>query len=86
MIRERQRSRRPIFLWLAGGIGVLVMMLVIFVLISMADARSKPIVRHVTLHLPGFAANSAPTKIALLADIHLGNRGMKPARPADIVG
>lgn len=58
-----------------GGISALATMLAILVLIGMANTRSKPILRQITLHLSGRANGSPPMRIALLADIHLGNGG-----------
>jgi len=85
MTSGKRRSAKPAWYWLVGGIGALATMLAILILVGMANARSKPIMRQITLHLPGLAKGSPPTKIALLGDIHLGNRGMEPARLADIV-
>jgi len=85
MIRERRRSGRPVWRWLSYGIGVLVVTLAILILVGMGNARSKPIVRQLTLHMPGLPDGSRPTRVALLADIHLGNMGMTSARLAEVV-
>lgn len=71
--------------WLAYGIGVSLAAFVILILVGMHNAQSKPIVRRITLHMAGLSAGSRPTKVALLADIHLGNKGMTPTRLAEIV-
>ena len=85
MTSGKRRSAKPAWYWLVGGIGALGTMLAILVLVGMANARSKPIMRQIMLQLPDLAKGSPPTRIALLGDIHLGNQGMEPARLADIV-
>jgi hypothetical protein len=70
---------------LACCVGVLVTTLAILILVGMGNARSKPVVRQLTLHMPGLPGGSRSTKVALLADIHLGNRGMTPARLVEVV-
>jgi predicted MPP superfamily phosphohydrolase len=51
----------------------------------MENARSTPIVRELTLSMAGLATSVRPLRLALLFDIHLGNRGMTPERLAVIV-
>lgn len=85
MIRHGKRLRRPVWRWLLFAIGVLVTMLAILILVGMSNARSKPVMRQTTIHIPGLPSGSLPMKVALLADIHLGNRGMTPDRLVEIV-
>jgi len=85
MIRQRNRSRRPVWRWLLFAIGMLVTMLAILILVGMSNARSKPVMRQTTLHIPGLPVGSLPMTVALLADIHLGNRGMTQDRLFEIV-
>jgi predicted MPP superfamily phosphohydrolase len=54
-------------------------------LVGMANVQAVPIVRRASLQMPGMAAGTAPIRIALLSDIHLGNRGMTPTRLSSIV-
>lgn len=86
MIRERGRSIRPTRRWLICCIGGgLVTTLTILILVGIGNAQSKPVMRQMTLHMVGIPAGSRPVKVALLADIHLGNSGMTPGRLAEII-
>lgn len=78
-------KNRSVWRWLVYGIGVSLVAFAILILVGMHNAQSKPIVRRITLHMAGLPGGMRPTKVALLADIHLGNRGMTPTRLAEIV-
>jgi predicted MPP superfamily phosphohydrolase len=53
--------------------------------VGMANVQAVPIVRRTSLQMPGMVAGTAPIRIALLSDIHLGNGGMTPTRLSSIV-
>ncbi len=52
---------------------------------GLAEAVADPIQRTANLALPGLARDARPYRIALLSDIHIGNRAMQPARLQKIV-
>jgi len=54
--------------------------------VGINNASSMPIVRKASLQIEGLPKGSAPVRIALLSDIHLGNRAMTSERLAQIVG
>jgi predicted MPP superfamily phosphohydrolase len=64
--------------------GVLALILIIAA-IGLANVQAVPIIRRVSVKLPGLTAGSPPIQVALLSDIHLGNRGMGQGRLAGIV-
>lgn len=80
------RRRRSNLRWLASSFVALIAAVAAVVAMGMHNAQSMPVMRQVTMHVPGLARNGHPTKIALLADIHLGNSGMTATRLAKIVG
>jgi hypothetical protein len=51
---------------------------------GLANAVAVPVVRGISLPVQGLPAGTPPIKVALLSDIHLGNRGMQPQRLFDI--
>jgi predicted MPP superfamily phosphohydrolase len=53
--------------------------------IGMANAVSIPIIRRAVIHAPGLPSRTRPIKIALLSDVHIGNRGMTPERLSAVV-
>lgn len=53
--------------------------------IGWREAELPPIERHVRLALPGWPETSAPMRIALVADIHFGDRVMDAARLNHVV-
>lgn len=75
------RGRR-IAAWAAGaialGLGALVAT-------GLVEAVSDPIERETTITLPDLPRLQAPYRIALLSDIHIGNRAMQPERLERIV-
>jgi predicted MPP superfamily phosphohydrolase len=62
-----------------------VVVLVGVTLIGMRNARSVPVQRNASVRVTGLPASTPPIRIALLSDIHVGNRGMEPARLDRIV-
>jgi predicted MPP superfamily phosphohydrolase len=52
---------------------------------GLQEAVSRPVERRATLGLPGWPAGTAPLHVALLSDIHIGNRAMDAARLTSIV-
>ncbi|MGH6613227.1 metallophosphoesterase [Sphingomonas sp.] len=64
--------------------GVLALILIIAA-IGLANVQAVPIIRRASVKLPGLTAGSSPIQVALLSDIHLGNRGMEQGRLANIV-
>ena len=52
---------------------------------GLAQAVRPPIERRTTLALAGLPHGAPPYRVALLSDIHFGNRAMGPARLAEIV-
>ena len=69
---------------LAVGL-LLLLVATITLVVGLANVQALPIVRRASVQLPALPAGTAPIRIALLSDIHLGNRGMEPARLARIV-
>jgi len=57
------------------GALVLVLALAVVTLIGMGNARSVPIERKASVRMAGLPIGTRPTRIALLSDIHIGNRG-----------
>ncbi|MBV9931231.1 MAG: metallophosphoesterase [Alphaproteobacteria bacterium] len=52
---------------------------------GLREAVSPPLRREARLALPGWPRGTPPLRVALLSDIHLGNRAMTPARLHAIV-
>ena len=78
-------TNRSVWRWLAYGTGVSLAAFAILIAIGMHNAQSKPIVRRITMHMAGLSDGSRPIKVALLADIHLGNTAMTQTRLTDTV-
>ncbi|WP_157073768.1 metallophosphoesterase [Sphingomonas soli] len=49
------------------------------------EARRDPVVREASVSLPGWPAGSAPVRVALISDIHIGGVAMSPERLTRIV-
>lgn len=71
--------------WSLAGALLVSCLATIMVLVGLANVQAVPVVRQTSVKLPGLVAGSAPIRVALLSDIHLGNRGMEPRRLAAIV-
>jgi len=75
--------------WFGRAIGLallaVVAVLAAVTLIGMRNAQSAPVQRHASVRVAGLPAGMPPIRIALLSDIHLGNRGMEPTRLDRIV-
>jgi predicted MPP superfamily phosphohydrolase len=68
---------------LAGWL--LALALAVLVLIGLDNVLADPIERTASVNLPMLPAGTLPLHVALLSDIHLGNRGMRPERLDRIV-
>ncbi len=68
---------------LAGA--ALVLVLTALVSIGLANARAEPIVRRLAVAMPNWTPGAPSVQVALLADIHLGNRAMDLGRLEPIV-
>lgn len=79
--RSSSGGRRSLLV--AVALSLAVMAAVIWV--GLNNAGSTPIVREANLHVEGLTKGSGPVRIALLSDIHLGNRAMTSERLAEIV-
>lgn len=77
------RRAARVVLWsvvlLAAGLAALVWT-------GLREAVSDPIRRETAITLPGMPDGAVPYRIALLSDIHIGNRAMQPERLERIVG
>jgi predicted MPP superfamily phosphohydrolase len=79
-----QRVRRA--LRVLGWLTVLSLLgLVCLVAWGLNEASADPIQRHTRLDLPGLASDAPPYRVALLSDIHFGNRAMQRERLERIV-
>ncbi len=72
--------------WGAAACAVLLALLGAATAIGLVESRARPIERQATIPMSGWPAGATPVRIALLSDIHLGNRAMDPARLRSIVG
>lgn len=50
-----------------------------------SNATADPVVRRLTVRLPGFSANTAPFRILLFSDVHVHGPDMPPQRVGRIV-
>ena len=73
------RGRLAIYLLAALLAGVL-----LFALVGYRNATSQPLVRHLTLRVPGYRGG-APLRIVLFSDLHVHGPDMPPARVDRIV-
>ena len=67
-----------------GG-GLLVLATAVLVVIGVDNVVADPIERTASVALPALPTGTPPLRVALLSDIHLGNRGMRPERLDRIV-
>ena len=67
------------------AIAVLAIAALAFVALGYRNATSSPVVRRLFVHVPGYPARAAETRIALLSDIHVHGPDMPPSRVAGIV-
>jgi uncharacterized protein len=75
----------PIRKLIAVAISVLITALFVFVFVGIKNAKAVPIERNASVSIARLPNNTPPFQVALLSDIHLGNRGMEPNRLAKIV-
>lgn len=76
---------RRVATFLLGGAVALALPIGLLAVIGMREAASTPVERRLTLKLPGWPAATPPVTIALLSDIHIGNRAMDSGRLDAIV-
>jgi predicted MPP superfamily phosphohydrolase len=76
------RRIRRLFAWtvVLGALAV-----ALLIASGLREAIADPVRREVEIALPGLALDSAGYRIALLSDIHIGNRAMQPERLTRIV-
>lgn len=82
------KSRVPgsaIRAWVAGGLALSLLAIAVSLQIGTSDAGAKPIMRQAEVHLRGYPSSARALKVALLSDIHLGNRAMDARRLSAIV-
>jgi hypothetical protein len=71
--------------WLSGVSVTLLLLAGLLVWKGLREAHSQPVERRLTLGLAGWPTDAPPLRIALLSDIHLGNRAMDEERLSRIV-
>jgi predicted MPP superfamily phosphohydrolase len=71
--------------WIAGIIVMLATLGGATIAIGIREAASTPIERHLSVELSGWPGDVSPLRVALLSDIHLGNRAMSIERLNSIV-
>lgn len=69
----------------AVGAAIVVLALVLVIAIGLREAQSDPVVRRVTIAMRGMPTDAPPLRVALISDIHIGNRAMPVARLSRIV-
>lgn len=80
-MKKRSSWRRT-----AGWVAALLSgMLGLAVLTGLREVRADPIVRRARIDLPSWPAGARPLKVALVSDIHLGNRAMDAGRLERVV-
>lgn len=57
----------------------------VLVLVAWREARADPVVRRMTVRLPGWPAGARPVRVLLWSDLHLGNGATGPRRLARLV-
>jgi predicted MPP superfamily phosphohydrolase len=80
--RSEVRGRARWLLWLGAAAALAAS---VAVAIGLREAVADPDIRRVAVALPGWPANQRSVSIALLADIHLGNRAMDIRRLSAVV-
>jgi hypothetical protein len=71
--------------WRIGAAAALFVFLGTVAALGLAEAGARPIERRATLALPGWPSDVPPLRVALLSDMHIGNRAMRPARLRSVV-
>ena len=71
--------------WVASIVVVLATLAGATIAFGIREAASLPIERHLSVNLPGWPRDASPLRVALLSDIHLGNRAMSIERLNSIV-
>lgn len=71
--------------WAGSIFGLLLVLLAATIVLGLNEATSRPVERRLTVELVGWPKDVAPVRIALLSDIHVGNRAMTTARLGAIV-
>ena len=80
------RKVRRIARWLSRFGIALLLLAALFVVIGLREAVSRPVERRLILRLSNWPSDAPPLKVALLSDVHLGNRAMDAGRLRRIVG
>jgi predicted MPP superfamily phosphohydrolase len=70
---------------IGAGIVLTLLAAIVVVIMGLREAESTPVERRTTVALMGWPADTPPISVALLSDIHLGNRAMDTARLRAIV-
>lgn len=79
-------TQRSAIRWLlVGGLALLILALAVSFWTGASNAGAKPIMRRAVIHLPGYPSGARALKVALLSDIHLGNRAMDARRLRTVV-
>ena len=68
--------------WIAAAA---MLLLVALVAVGFRNARADPLVRRMTVKLPGWPPRAAPIRVLLWSDLHLGNAATDPGRLTRLV-
>lgn len=71
--------------WVLAAAASVSTLLAITVFVGLKNVQALPLIRRASVQMPALVPGSAPLSIALLSDMHFGNRGMTPERLARIV-
>lgn len=63
----------------------LALLVLAFLALGYVNARADPVVRRMTVKLPGWPADAAPVRVALLSDMHVGSPATDAARLSRVV-
>lgn len=74
-LRTRKRSSAPIIAFAVAVVGLIGLLGM-----ALLEARSDPVMRVATVTMPAPDLVGPPFRVALLSDIHIGNRNMQPSR------
>ena len=86
MVKGGSRSRRARWIRRLGQIAVAIVVAAgVVALVGYRDARADPVVRRMTVKLPGWPSGARPQRVALLSDIHIGGPATDAGRLSRIV-
>lgn len=83
--RAGRSGRGSILRWLTRVAVAAVALAIVLTSVGFQNARADPVVRRVSVKLPGWPAGTRPVRVLLWSDIHLGNPATGPARLARLV-